>query len=171
MPKQTYIPTEADRLTGQNVRRLRRLAGETLQQTIDRSGINLRQSSLSRVELGQRQLTTPEATKLAAHFNTTVDKIIVKHDPIEAAINAPTLNTTVSPAVPTEQEWLGNDKPGLFAVPEPKAKSLAEQFDTRPITDFVVIDRDAPLTPDEYRDQVWIPYLEQRYAAELKQTG
>lgn len=169
MPKQTYQPTEADRLTGQNVRRLRRLAGETLTETLAITGLDLGQSSLSRVELGQRQLTVPEATKLAAHFNTTVDKIIVQ--PVEALINAPTLNTTVSPGVPTEQEWLGNDKPGLFAVSDAGREAAsgiqALKFPGRTLT----IDLDAPLSPDQYRDQVWIPYLESRYATDLKQTG
>jgi transcriptional regulator with XRE-family HTH domain len=150
MPKQTYIPTEADRLTGENLRRLRRLAGETLQQTIDRSGINLRQSSLSRVELGQRQLTVPEATKLAAHFNTTPDRIIAK-----------------APEPVTEQEWLGNTEPKpLFAVPD-RAEHIAAEL-AAASGSWVTINRDQPLTPDEYREQVWIPYLENRYTADLK---
>jgi transcriptional regulator with XRE-family HTH domain len=155
MPKQTYVPTEADRLTGQNVRRLRRMAGETLQETIDRSGVGLRQSSLSRTELGQRQLTVPEATKLAAHFNTTVDRIICETWPASAA-----------PAEPeTEQEWLGN-KPTLTPVPDHIADETAY---VRSRT--LEINLDAPLSLADYREQVWIPYLEHRYTTDLKQTG
>jgi len=147
MPKQSYTPTESDRLTGARVRQLRKLAGETLQQTIDRSGINIGQASLSRVELGQRHLSNPEATKLAAHFNTTVEKIRV----------------TAPAPVETEQAWLGNERPKLAAVPEvPKQGTFGKSL---------VIDLDAPLTVDEYREQVWIPYLENRYAADLKATG
>lgn len=149
MPKLTYAPTETDRLTGDNVRMLRRLAGETLVETIDRSGIDLRQSSLSRIELGQRRLSLPEATKLAAHFNTTVDKVIVT--PKRPALQ---------PVVRTEQQFLGNHEvEDLFAdapiIPSKPARN-------------VVIDRDNPLTPDQYRADVWIPYLEARFATATK---
>jgi transcriptional regulator with XRE-family HTH domain len=169
MPKQTYVPTEADRLTGANVRALRRLAGETLQQTIDRSGVGISQSSLSNVELGKRQLSMPEATKLAAHFHTTTAHIVVRQAEVDATF-APTLNT-VSPAVATEQEWLGNDKPTppLFAVPDVNVDDLARALGhTLPPKKTITIDRDNPLTLDEYREQVWIPYLEARYSADLK---
>lgn len=148
--KKPYTPTDTDRLTGLNVRNLRRLAGETLTQTIERSGIDVGHSTLSKIELGQRQLTLPEATKLAAHFNTTPDRII-------------------SAPVPTEQEWLGNSKPALFTVPD-----RAEKIETELAAasgNWITINLDNPMTPAEYRDQVWIPYLEHRYAADLRQTG
>jgi transcriptional regulator with XRE-family HTH domain len=149
MPKQTYVPTEADRATGANVRKLRRLAGETLQQTLDRSGAGISQSSLSNVELGKRQLTLPEATKLAAHFNTTAEKIIARDLPVDTP--------------PTEQEWLGNEPTELFAVPDHIAAETA-YVNSRTLT----VNLDNPLTLDEYREQVWIPYLEARYSADLK---
>jgi transcriptional regulator with XRE-family HTH domain len=161
MPKQTYVPTEADRATGANVRKLRRLAGETLQQTLDRSGAGISQSSLSNVELGKRQLTLPEATKLAAHFNTTTAHIIVTQAEVDATF-APTLNT-VSPTVATEQEWLGNQPTELFAVPDHIAAET-DYVNSRTLT----VNLDNPLTLDEYREQVWIPYLEARYSADLK---
>jgi transcriptional regulator with XRE-family HTH domain len=148
MPKQTYVPTEADRLTGQNVRNLRRLAGETLIETLERSGLQLGQSSLSRIELGERPLSLPEATKLAAHWNTIPEKIIVK----------PAEDTPV-----TEQEWLGNKPTELFAVPDHIAAETA-YVNSRTLT----VNLDNPLTLDEYREQVWIPYLEARYSADLK---
>jgi transcriptional regulator with XRE-family HTH domain len=148
MPKQTYVPTEADRATGANVRKLRRLAGETLQQTLDRAGAGISQSSLSNVELGKRQLTLPEATKLAAHWNTIPAKIIV---------------TPAEVTPPTEQEWLGNEPTELFAVPDHIAAETA-YVNSRTLT----VNLDNPLTLDEYREQVWIPYLEARYSADLK---
>jgi transcriptional regulator with XRE-family HTH domain len=143
MTKQTYVPTEADRLTGENVRKLRRLAGETLVETIERSGVKIKQSSLSRIELGQRQLSMPEATKLAAHWNTTADKLFVT--PKRPAL---------LPVVRTEQEYLGNT-PALFAVPDEDPADISV-FESS----FVKIDRGAPMTPDQYREKVWIPYLE-----------
>lgn len=145
MPKQTYVPTETDRLTGANVRNLRRLHSETLTETVERAGLGISQATLSRIELGQRALSLRDATKLAAHWDTIPAKIIAQ--------------PVVAP--PTEQEWLGNDKTGLFAVPDVKLGP----------GNVIVIDRDAPLSPAEYRDQVWIPYLESRYATDLKQTG
>lgn len=143
-----YVPTETDRLTGENVRRLRRLAGETLVETIEGSGVDFAQSSLSRIELGQRPLSLPDATKLAAHWNTTADRII-RQAPF----------ATPLPPVRTEQSWLGNDKPPtLFAVPErAEVTEPRESAHTRP-----------PLTPEQYRAQVWIPYLENRYTTEQK---
>lgn len=148
--KYSYTPTEADRLTGLNVRKLRRLHGETLLETIDRSGVGIKQSSLSRIELGQRPLSLPEATKLAAHWNTTADRIFMKPKP------AP---------VETEQQFLGNEKPALFAVPEDATPSF---FRAKPVPtgSQLVIDRNAPMTPEQYRAEVWIPYLENRYAKE-----
>lgn len=163
----TYVPTETDRLTGANIRQLRKRAGETLIETIERSGISVKQSTLSRIELGQRQLSTPEATKLAAHFDTTVEKIIIEP-------KRPALVPAWSPA--TEQDWLGNDpKPALFAVPDQADfdRRFAEAeatFGTRAATAdrHLSIDLDNPLTPDQYRAQVWIPYLEHRYATDQK---
>jgi len=162
----TYVPTEADAITGQNVRTLRRLHGETLAQTIEKSGVDMGQSSLSRVELGQRPLSLPDATKLAAHWNTTPGRII-------AAQPAP-MPTWPAPAL-TEQAWLGNGvmptpsspelvaRP-LHAVPDPADlgpgwQKLADDVFGRTVT----INRDAPMHPDEYRATVWIPYLEARY--------
>jgi transcriptional regulator with XRE-family HTH domain len=166
MPKQTYVPTEADRLTGQNVRNLRRLHSETLIETLERSGLQLGQSSLSRIELGERPLSLPEATKLAAHWNTIPAKIIVK--PAETT-------------PPTEQEWLGNVSSArgmsLAAVPDlvaAPAKPLYTEAELAEIERSIcpptqlVIDLQNPLTLDEYREQVWIPYLEARYSADLK---
>jgi transcriptional regulator with XRE-family HTH domain len=155
MPKTSYAPTEADKLTGANVRRLRKAAGETLAQTIDRAGLGFSGQSMSRIELGERHLTTPEATKLAAHFNTTADRIIAPQ---------PFGGLTLTVTQPTEQEWLGNEPTALFPVPEKPLVSV----DRKIIDDAFVIDLANPLTPDEYRDQVWIPYLEQRYSADLK---
>ena len=170
MPKQPYTPTESDRLTGARVRQLRKLAGETLAETIAGSGIDLKQSSLSRVELGQRHLSNPEATKLAAHFNTTVDKIRVKPQmTLETAISA--FNALRAEDEPeSEQAWLGNEP----AVPTPlfPVHDAARSGDVvGPTPRTMLIDLDAPLSPAQYREQVWIPYLEQRYAADLKATG
>jgi transcriptional regulator with XRE-family HTH domain len=168
MPKQTYVPTEADRLTGQNVRALRRLAGETLQQTIDRSGVGISQSSLSNIENGKRSLSLPDATKLAAHWNTTAEKIIIKPVmDVHPSGRIPYKTGEYPTAVATEQEWLGNDKPPtpLFAVPDrPTGSASGDVVGTDPR--MMLIDLDAPLTLDEYREQVWIPYLEARYSAD-----
>jgi transcriptional regulator with XRE-family HTH domain len=153
MPKQTYVPTEADRLTGANVRKLRRLHSETLIETLERSGLQLGQSSLSRIELGERPLSLPEATKLAAHFGTTAERIICKTWPASAGVDTP----------PTEQEWLGNQPTELFAVPDHIAAET-DYVNSRTLT----VNLDNPLTLDEYREQVWIPYLEARYSADLK---
>ena len=138
-----YTPTPTDRATGARIRQLRKLAGETQAQTIERSGVSFGYATLSRIEAGDRHISIPDATKLAAHFNTTVDKIIM---------TAPV----------TEQVWLGNEdpKPALFAVPEPQPDPWHRNS--------ILIDRDAPMTPDEYREQVWIPYLENRYSTDAK---
>ena len=180
----TYVPTEADAITGQNVRTLRRLHGETLAQTIEKSGVDMGQSSLSRVELGQRPLSLPDATKLAAHWNTTPGRII-------AAQPAP-MPTWPAPAL-TEQAWLGNgvmptpSSPELVARPlhavpdtdrpELQLRRAADDFEeatkqrhpaTLPGTNpnLLMIDLREPLTPEQYREQVWIPYLEARYTQE-----
>lgn len=180
-----YTPTEADKQTGRNVRALRRLAGETLNQTIERSGVGFGNSTLSKVELGQRALTLPEATKLAAHFNTTADRIIARpvlEEVLDRYENGPAyteaeladIERRCAPPVPavTEQEWLGNDKPvgapHLFAIADGSIFSPAEVAAT---DRELVINLDQPLSPAEYREQVWIPYLENRYARDLKQTG
>lgn len=140
-----YTPTEADRLTGINVRDLRRKHGETILEALEGSGLDLGQSSFSRIELGQRALTLPEATKLAAHWNTTADRIFVK---------AP------QPAVVTEQQ-LGNERPALFAVPEQQIEA-----ELATVATYEPTETPAPLTPEQYRVQVWLPYLEARYAKE-----
>ena len=161
MTKQTYVPTEADRLTGENVRKLRRLTGETLVEVIEGSGVGIGQSSLSRIELGQRALTMPEATKLAAYWNTT-PAALYRTPPLLAKGDSRTIGA--SSTVQTEQQFLGNDTtpPALFAVPDLLGASAVE------IGRTITIDLDAPLTPDNYRAQVWIPYLENRYNTEQK---
>jgi len=165
MPKTSYTPTETDRATGVRVRQLRKLAGETLLQTVNRSGVAFGQATLCRVELGERQLTIPEATKLAAHFNTTVDRIIVTA-PQSAAADVKAIIGDAWP-IKTEQAWLGNPEPApLFAVPRNASEELERAF---PITlpgtnpNLLMIDLTSPLTPEQYREQVWVPYLEARY--------
>jgi transcriptional regulator with XRE-family HTH domain len=153
-----YTPTEADRLTGLNVRKHRRLAGETAQETIERSGIGVKQSSFSRIELGQRALSLPEATKLAAHWNTTADKIFVKASVLRPALEPKPIR------VQTEQQFLGNDKPALFAVPEQVFEDAAVVSRGNTIT----IDLDNPMPAEQYRQTVWLPYLEARYSNEQK---
>jgi transcriptional regulator with XRE-family HTH domain len=162
MPKKTYVPTETDRLTGVRVRQLRKQAGETIADTLAAAGLPFSQQTLSRIELGERHLSIPEATKLAAHFNTTVDRVIIK-----------------APTVETEQHWLGNEPAlavdgddknlGLFAVPN-TTDYTRDELDALAITErtHITIDRDNPLTPDEYRAQVWVPYLEARYTTDQK---
>jgi transcriptional regulator with XRE-family HTH domain len=169
MPKQTYVPTEADRLTGANVRALRRLAGETLIETLERSGLQLGQSSLSRIELGERPLSLPEATKLAAHWNTIPEKIIAR--PAPAPVTVSTEQEWLGNEPATSKHWLGNQNAPLFAVPDKPLYTEAELAEIErsicPPTQLV-IDLQNPLTLDEYREQVWIPYLEARYSADLK---
>ena len=162
MPKTPYEPTPVDAATGANLRALRQRRGETLKQTVEASGFGKDASTLAATERGERLLTDLEATKLAAHFNTTADQI-----------RAYPMPTRPAPAL-TEQAWLGNDKPAapaLFAVPEPAdlspgwQKLADEVFGTpaakKPRT--ITIDLDNPPTPECYRADVWIPYLEARY--------
>lgn len=149
MPKRNYQPTEQDRVTGRRVRELRNRRGETLKQTVEAAGFGKDASTLAAVERGERRLTEIEATRLAAHFGTTADQLLNYAEPV------------------TEQEWLGNDKPALFAVPD--AAQSGDVIGPDPRT--MLIDLDHPLSPSEYREQVWIPYLENRYATELRQTG
>jgi transcriptional regulator with XRE-family HTH domain len=166
--KRNYVPTEADRQTGANLRELRKRRGETLAETTEQSGFGRDRSTLAATERGERRLTEIEATKLAAHFGTTVDRIFVTP-------KRPALLPAWAPA--TEQDWLGNTAPtfaeiqtttptALFplkpAVPELLGASAVE------IGRTITIDLDSPLTPDAYRAQVWIPYLENRYNAEQK---
>lgn len=160
-------PTETDRLTGQVVRATRKLAGETLAETIKNAGLLISPQSLSRIELGEKQLTLPLATKLAAHWNTTADALIVT-DAEAAMLSAPMPN--LSPEPIAEQEWLGNEKPALFAVPAPAPDHIADE--TAYVRSRTLeINLDAPLSLADYREQVWIPYLEHRYTTDLKQTG
>lgn len=177
MPRTPYEPTVTDALTGQNIRALRQRRGETLRQTVERSGFGKDASTLAATERGERLLTDVEATKLAAHFDTTVDTIRAKpSDPQPPFV--------IEPA--TEQDWLGNtpkpDAPALFAVPDaPHAEPTPEGLqrladdvfkpaDTIPLPgarpDLFLIDLREPLTPDQYREQVWYPYLEARYTAD-----
>jgi transcriptional regulator with XRE-family HTH domain len=148
MPKSTYTPTETDRATGENVRRFRKQASETLAETVERARLDMSIQTLSRIERGERYLPAYHATKLAAHFNTTPDRII--HTPAT-----------------TEQEWLGNpepEKPALFAVTDRAAQIETELAAAS--GNWITINQDAPLTPEQYREQVWIPYLEARYSAD-----
>jgi len=167
MPKTPYTPTPLDAATGANIRALRQRRGETLKQTVEASGFGKDASTLAATERGERLLTDLEATKLAAHFNTTADQIRAYPMPARPA-----------PAV-TEQAWLGNDKPAapaLFAVPdaEPNDAGLqrlaADVFaieSLQPVDPaYELIDLKNPLTPEQYRAQVWIPYLEARYATD-----
>lgn len=170
MPKTPYTPTATDALTGQNLRALRQRRGETLKQAVDRSGFGKDASTLAATERGERLLTDLEATKLAAHYNTTADTIRAKAWP-------PVVEWT--PA--TEQDWLGNTPaPSLFAVPDSPEQELTRAAEdhasamtnTHPITlpgtnpNLLMIDLREPLTPEQYRAQVWYPYLEARYTAE-----
>lgn len=144
--KRSYTPTEADRLTGAKIRDLRNRRGETLKQAVENSGFGRDSSTLAATERGERRLTEIEATKLAAHYGTTADKIFVT--PKRPAL---------LPAVQTEAEFLGNAEPpaALFAVPEPKTPFMKNTL---------TIDVDNPMTPDDYRRNVWYPYLEALHA-------
>jgi transcriptional regulator with XRE-family HTH domain len=188
MPRNPYTPTEADALTGQKIRALRQRAGETLRQTAERSGFGKDASTLAATERGERLLNDVEATKLAAHFGIAADRLRVT--PKRPAL----LPSYGMPAPMTEQEFLGNDKPAtLFAVPDTTdytrdelaalaIKSLEPVERAAlgavihdglgaPIVSTgrtITIHRDRPLTPEQYRAEVWIPYLEARYATETK---
>jgi transcriptional regulator with XRE-family HTH domain len=167
-----YTPTEADKLTGARLRQLRKRRGETIVQMIQNSGVGLKQSSISRVELGERPLTEIEAAKLAAHFNVAVSQLI--QEPRLSAIDD--VKAIIGSAWPieTEQAWLGNEdpKPALFAVPGPDKADVAKSGDVvGPTPDTMLIDLREPLTPEQYRDQVWVPYLEARYAADQQKTA
>ena len=50
-------------------------------------------------------------------------------------------------------------------MPEQHLVAVNREIIDRPT---VIIDRDNPMTPDEYREQVWIPYLENRYSTDAK---
>ena len=172
MPKRNYVPTDADRVTGENLRALRKRRGETLKETVERSSFGKDASTLAATERGERQLTELEATKLAAHFGTTPDKIFAETPEQHAERNA--WQWRGEPA--TEQQWLGNTPglettgttaPTLFAVPD--AARSGDVVGPTPRT--MLIDLDAPLSLADYREQVWIPYLEHRYATDLRQTG
>lgn len=142
MPKTPYEPTVTDTLTGMNLRALRQRAGETLKQTVERSGFGKDASTLAATERGERLLTDLEATKLAAHFNTTADTIRAKPAPdsdfdanMAPYAKRPALLPNPNWPMPsqsspeqigrrdwtpaTEQDWLGNPPaPALFAVPD-----------------------------------------------------
>jgi len=159
MPRHTYTPTAQDKATGQTIRRLRKAAGETMEQTIRRAELGISVSNLANLEYGRRPIKASEAVTLAQHFGTHVDEIIAapKAAPVE-----------------TEQQWLGNPepepKPALFAVPnKPTGSASGDVVGHDPR--MMLIDLDAPLSLADYREQVWIPYLESRYANELRQTG
>jgi transcriptional regulator with XRE-family HTH domain len=181
--KRSYTPTDTDALTGHNLRALRQRRGETLKQTVENSGFVKDASTLAATERGERLLTDLEATKLAAHFNTTADTI--------RAIPAPEiLSRRIDWTPATEQDWLGNgntpemqaadeawrrtDTTPLFAVPEqtpvsPLHKLAGVGFGGADLNAGVItIDRSNPMHPDEYRAQVWIPYLEARYTTDTK---
>ena len=160
--KRTYVPTEADRATGDRLRTLRNRRGETLKQTAEFFGKDA--STLAATERGERQLTEIEAAKLASHFGVAVSQVIV--DPALPAPAAPNV-----PGIIPEQVWLGNEdeaKPALFAVPDQadfeRRVAVAED-------DLVVIRRSDPMTPEQYRLEVWLPYLEARYAADQQKTA
>jgi transcriptional regulator with XRE-family HTH domain len=161
--KRSYTPTDTDALTGQNLRALRRRRGETLKETVERAGFGKDASTLAATERGERLLTDLEATKLAAHFNTTADTI--------RARPAEILTRPIEWTPATEQDWLGNTAPTfaemqatpptpLFAVPDDDLLHDPVKLNV------FEIDLDAPLTPEQYRAEVWIPYLEARYTAE-----
>lgn len=184
MPKTPYTPTPVDAATGANVRALRQRRGETLRQTVEQSGFGKDASTLAATERGERLLTDLEATKLAAHFNTTADQIRAYPMPARSATEDVKLIVGGSWPIQTEQAWLGNDKPAappLFAVPdatdrpELQLRRAADNFEAAMKAEgrkpfdaerYELIDLDHPMTPDEYRAQVWVPYLEARYAAE-----
>jgi transcriptional regulator with XRE-family HTH domain len=170
MPKSTYTPTETDRATGENVRRFRKQAGETLAETVERARLDMSIQTLSRIERGERYLPAYHATKLAAHFNTTPDRIIIKPVmDVHPSGRIPYKTGEYPTAVSTEQEWLGNpepEKPALFAVTDRAAQIETELAAAS--GNWITINQDAPLTPEQYREQVWIPYLEARYSADLK---
>ncbi len=162
MPKTTYAPTAADALTGSNLRALRQRRGETLKQTVENSGLGKDASTLAATERGERLLTDLEATKLAAHFGTTAEML--------RRFGAWTADPLATRPVPMPAYS------GLFPVPDPTPtpptteglQRLADDVfgPAGKDPDMMLIDLRDPLTPDQYREQVWIPYLEARFAAE-----
>lgn len=159
--KTLYEVTEADRQTGRNLRKLRRRHGESMAETIAAAGLKMSLTTMSKTETGYRALTLPEATKLAAHFSTTVDRLM--HQPEPAFAEQPEQFEPVR----SEQAWLGNEPshPPLFMVepsPEP------DPVDYSVPDNGILIDRDQPMHPDEYRLTVWLPYLEARYSSDKK---
>jgi transcriptional regulator with XRE-family HTH domain len=163
-----YTPTEADKLTGARLRQLRKRRGETIPQMIEASGLPLKQSSVSRIELGERPLTEIEATKLAAHFNVAVSQLI-QEPRLSATDDVKAIIGNAWPVL-TEQAFLGNEdpKPALFAVPD--AQTELERRAAAP-AGHLLLDLNNPMTPEQYRAEVWVPYLEARYAADQQKTA
>ena len=65
----------------------------------------------------------------------------------------------------TEQEFLGNAKPALFAVPSTAQQQIITELEAAS-GHTVTIDLENPMHPDQYRAEIWVPYLEARYAAD-----
>ena len=155
---QKYEPTETDRLTGDNLRHLRKKAGLTVAQLIETAELPFSESTYSNIENGRRLLDDPTAAKFAAFYGIGVGQVIVK--PAEYRL-------TVAGSLPVGAgrrvvEHL-SDREVLALKPaanNPPAGLILPP--ARPL----VIDLDAPMHPEKYRAEVWMPYLEARYAAD-----
>ena len=147
-----YTPTETDHLTGANLKRLRRDHQLRAEDFVLEANLGFSASKYGYIERGEARLDQVSAAKIAAFYGITVDQVIVK--PAERRFIA-TPGTT--PAV---------DLSRFADLGFPKlVKNEADTAAPKPARPLV-IDLDAPMHPEKYRAEVWMPYLEARYAAD-----
>lgn len=159
-----FEPTERSLMIGRRLRKLRKMNGLTQEEAVARAGLMVADTTLSRLELGQRLARDGELYALAKTYGVTLQHITRQ----DSKVDDPTFTlgdhynhvtpgarsnqtTTVTPAT-TDAPKPG---PGLHTTVRPAMTPIPAGLPPQRSSSAV-------LTPAEYVQNVYVPSLERR---------
>lgn len=168
---QPFEPTDRSRQIGRRLKKLRRLSGMTQMEAIAASGLDMTDSTLSRLELGHRLARDGELFSLAKAYGVTLQHITKQNSNVDREdfkIGDDWHGAKTQPQLP-----LNIPKPGPHMVGQVASKPPAPGV-LRAATHAVLTSIPAGLppqpsastllTPAQYMERVYVPSLERRVA-------
>lgn len=160
-----FEPTERSRMIGRRLKKLRRLNGVTQEEAVVLAGLQVADTTLSRLELGQRLARDGELYALAKAYGVTLQHITRQDSPVDDPtykLGDPFGNGSHKPERPTVPH----------VTPATMAAAIAARAVPKPEPVMTPIPAGLPpqrsssavMTPAEYVEKVYVPNLERQVA-------
>lgn len=163
-----FEPTERSRMIGRRLKKLRRLNGVTQEEAVVLAGLQVADTTLSRLELGQRLARDGELYALAKAYGVTLQHITRQDSPVDDPTYklgdpfnkvAPKPEPpTVPPATPATMAAAMAER-AARAVPKPQPVMTPIPAGLPPQRSSSAV-----MTPAEYVQNVYVPSLERQVA-------